>query len=164
MRLEPALDRDTGPRPVWLVAFGLAAMLLAASCGSVPITPTEPPAVSPTLAGPPGTQLSQDQMLAQLPRGTLAGRVVDRSGKPAAAGANISAIGAVARYEPDDGVGYGVTEDGTFVIPRMAAMVWTVSILDPSKELEDPRSVMASAQVVIRGGETTRVTIVIDRP
>ncbi len=164
MRLELALNRDTGPGPVWLVAFGLAVMLLGASCGSTPITPTEPPAASPTRSGPQGTQLSQDQMLAQLPRGTLVGRVVDGSGKPAAVGAGVVAIGVIAHYEPDDGVGYGVGEDGTFVIPRMAAMTWTVSINDLTKEPGDPRYVMATALVVIRGGETTRVTIVIDRP
>ncbi|MDQ6796138.1 MAG: hypothetical protein M3067_15245 [Chloroflexota bacterium] len=103
-------------------------------------------------------------MLAQLPRGTLVGRVVDGSGKPAAVGAGVVAIGVIAHYEPDDGVGYGVGEDGTFVIPRMAAMTWTVSINDLTKEPGDPRYVMATALVVIRGGETTRVTIVIDRP
>ena len=103
-------------------------------------------------------------MLAQLPRGTLAGQVVDGSGEPTAVGANVAAIGLIAHYEPDDGVGYGVGEGGTFVIPRMAAMTWTVSINDLSMEPEDPRYVMATAQVVIRGGETTRVTFVIDRP
>jgi hypothetical protein len=32
------------------------------------------------------------------------------------------------------------------------------------KESDDRRYVLATALVVIRGGETTRVTIVIDRP
>jgi len=43
-------------------------------------------------------------------------------------------------------------------------MTWTVSINDLSKEPDDPRYVMATALVVIRGGSTTRVTFVIDRP
>jgi hypothetical protein len=161
------LSADPALRRVRRVASSLVVILIATACGSGPIEPTRSsPAspVSPTLTGAPASQLSEAELLARLPRGSLAGLVVDRSGKPTAIGANVEAIGLIANYEPDAGVGYGVGEDGRFLIPGLATMTWTVSINDLTKERTDPRFVMGTATVVVRGGQTARVTIVIDRP
>jgi hypothetical protein len=145
----------------------LVVILIATACGSTPIEPTQSAAVTPvapTTTSPPASQLSEDEILARLPRGSLAGLVVDKSGKPTAVGANVEATGSISNYEPDGGMGWGVGQDGTFLIPRLAAMTWTVSINDLTKERTDPRFVLGTATVVVHGGETARVKIVIDRP
>jgi hypothetical protein len=138
----------------WLFAVSLVAV----ACG----TAFEPSRLFATPVS--STELSDDAPLAQLPRGSLAGLVVDESGKPTAIRADVAAIGSIMNYEPDGGVGYGVDQDGRFFIPRLAAMTWTVSITDLTKEPTDPRYVTGTAVVVVRGGETARVTIVIHRP
>jgi hypothetical protein len=161
-----AVDLSSGlrHRHAWRVSV-LVIFLMAAACGPVePSRSLVPPPASPTPSSPPASQLSEDELLALLPRGSLAGLVVDGSGRPAAVGANVEAIGSISNYEPDGGMGWGVGLDGTFLIPRLAAMTWKVSINDLTKERTDPRFVLATATVVVHGGETARVRIVIDRP
>jgi hypothetical protein len=57
-----------------------------------------------------------------------------------------------------------VRQDATFEIPRLAAMTWTIQILDPTKEDSDPGHVTAIASAVVRGGETTRIELVVTSP
>jgi len=100
--------------------------------------------------------------VAALPRGSLRGRVVDHRGRIVKGGGLfIGAIGDIEQAEPDDGIGYGVEANGTFVIPNLAAMPWTITIftIEP-----DGEKVLGTARVVIHGGQESRVTIEIDGP
>jgi hypothetical protein len=100
--------------------------------------------------------------VAELPRGSLRGRVVDhRSQVITGGGMFIGAIGDIEHAEPDDGIGYGVEANGTFAIPRLAAMTWTITVftIEPAG-----KKVLGTARVVVRGGQESHVTIVIDPP
>jgi hypothetical protein len=96
------------------------------------------------------------QPLTRLPRGALAGRVVDEAGNPLA-GMDILAIGDIGMYEPDEGVGYTTDTDGMFQIPRLAAMGWEISVVDTRPGTG--RSVIGTAHVNVVAGVTTVVEI-----
>lgn len=97
-----------------------------------------------------------------LPRGSLTGTVVNVGSSPIdMVHLVVRAIGEHGDHEPDGGVAYGVAADGTFTIPRLAAMGWEVSIIYSDPAGGDPRSI-GSARVVVVGGQMARVTIPID--
>ena len=93
--------------------------------------------------------------LAALPRGSVNGIVVDQGGGPVV-GRNLEviAIGDISGAEPDGGVGIGTNADGTFVIPKLAAMGWEITIRDPVTGV-----VLGEGHAVVTGGHTTNVQI-----
>jgi hypothetical protein len=95
-------------------------------------------------------------------RAALRGTVVDHQGQIVKGGGLfIGAIGDIERAEPDDGIGLGVETNGTFAIPRLAAMTWTITVftIEP-----DGEKVLGTARVVIHGGRESLVTVEIDQP
>ena len=97
----------------------------------------------------------EPDLLAKLPRGSLRGVVVDALGQ-ALTGRNLDvvAVGDTAEYEPDGGTGISTDLDGTFEIDRLAAMAWTVTILDPLTG-----ATIGSGRAFVVGGQTSTVRI-----
>ena len=83
-----------------------------------------------------------------LPRGSLSGQLVDTTGKRFAPGDNwdVRAIGDIEQYEPDGGVGIATNPDGSFFIPALAEMGWSIEIVSRSGD------VVGSAHVDVQGG------------
>jgi len=94
--------------------------------------------------------------LANLPRGSIHGVVTGQDGKPVA-GLEVDARGDIEDYEPDGGVAYATSDDGTFVIPRLAAMGWLIRVLEATPG-RDPRTV-GVLHVVVRPNATEYVEI-----
>jgi hypothetical protein len=92
-----------------------------------------------------------------LPRGSLSGQLVDATGNPFAPGDNwdVKAIGDIERYEPDGGVGIATNPDGSFLIPALAEMGWSIEIVSRSGK------VVGSAHVEVQGGLRAFVEIEI---
>ena len=108
---------------------------------------------------PPGDMLTlvlDPHPVAFLPRGSLAGRVVDSRGQPAP-DLLIRAIGDIADAEPDGGVAYGTDADGAFFIPRLAAMGWEVQA--PIGIPDDGWKVLGGVHVDVVAEMTTSVMI-----
>ncbi len=106
---------------------------------------------------------SESDPLSHLPRGSIAGRVVDKNGAPVrVAGMVIEAVGSIAGAEPDGGVGYATSDDGTFLLPRVAAMTWTIRIHPADLRLYD--HVLGSASVSVQAGEQAHLVIPITAP
>ena len=95
-------------------------------------------------------------VVAQLPRGALRGRVVS-STDSSVADLLIKAIGDIGNAEPDGGIAYGTDTDGTFVIPSLPAMTWEVQALIgvPGADWR----VLGSTRVAV-GGNATSVVII----
>ena len=96
--------------------------------------------------------------VAFLPRGSLAGRVIDSRGQPVP-DLDIMAIGDIANAEPDGGVAYVTGADGVFFIPRLAAMGWEVQALIGVPD--DGWKVIGSVHVDVLAGTTTSVVIMV---
>jgi hypothetical protein len=108
---------------------------------------------------PPGDMLTlvlDPHPVAFLPRGSLAGRVVDSRGQPVP-DLLIRAIGDIADAEPDGGVAYGTDAEGAFLIPRLAAMGWEVQALIGIPD--DGWKVVGSVPVDVVAETTTSVVI-----
>lgn len=98
--------------------------------------------------------------LTDLPRGALVGQVVDAVGRPVReADLEVRALGAISDYEPDGGVAYGTRADGSFKLPKLAAMMWTITILRDRPGLA-PEAI-GSTRVHVIGGLTVSVRIVV---
>lgn len=109
-------------------------------------------------AGDAFTIVRDAHPVALLPRGSLAGRVIDSRGQPVP-DLLIRAIGDIAEAEPDGGIAYGTDAEGAFVIPRLAAMGWEVQALIgvPDKGW----MVIGSVHVDVDADTTTSVVIQI---
>ena len=92
-----------------------------------------------------------------LPRGSLKGQLVDAKGKRFAPGDNwdVVAIGDIEQYEPDGGVGIATNPDGSFFIPALAEMGWSIQIVSRSGD------VVGSGHVAVQGGLQAFVEIEI---
>lgn len=97
--------------------------------------------------------------LARLPRGSLEGRVVNVSGLPLPP-LEIEAVGDISHAEPDEGFAYGVREDGSFEIPKLAAMGWVVRVIDPQPG--QGRTIVGTAHVPIVGNTVSIIEIEVD--
>ena len=86
-----------------------------------------------------------------LPRGSLKGQLVDAKGKRFAPGDNWD----VEQYEPDGGVGIATNPDGSFFIPALAEMGWSIQIVSRSGD------VVGSGHVAVQGGLQAFVEIEI---
>lgn len=97
----------------------------------------------------------EPDLLAKLPRGSLRGVVVDARGQ-ALTGRNfeVVAVGDIAEYEPDGGTGISTDLDGAFEIDRLAAMGWTITIMDPLTG-----ATVGSGRALVVGGQTSTVRI-----
>jgi hypothetical protein len=109
--------------------------------------------------GPSGTIFASwdDFLLAELPRGSLTGRVIDGGGAPLA-DLEVRLTGDVASYEPDGGVAYSTDGDGRFTIPRLAAMGWSVDVMQtvPDRAVV----VVGHVHVSVEAGRPTVITII----
>lgn len=107
------------------------------------------------------TVIVSESTLDQLPRGTVVGQIVDGEGNSISIrDLEIRATGDIQQYEPDGGLGINTRADGSFEIPRLAEMGWTVEVirLQPG----GPESVLGTIHVDVLGGKTTRVNVPID--
>jgi hypothetical protein len=93
--------------------------------------------------------------LANLPRGSIRGLVVDAQGNPVTGrNLDVTAVGDVGNYEPDGGTGISTDLAGAFEIERAAAMGWTVTISDPLTG-----AVVGTTHTVVVGGQATVIRI-----
>lgn len=107
-------------------------------------------------AGDMFTFVRDPHPVALLPRGSLAGRVIDSRGQPVP-DLLINAIGDIADAEPDGGVAFGTDAAGAFFIPRLAAMGWEVQALIG---IPDARwKLLVSVHVDVAADTTTSVVI-----
>ncbi len=96
--------------------------------------------------------------VAMLPRGSLVGQIVDQHGQPVReAGLKVEAVGSIGDAEPDGGVAYQTRADGSFVLPSVAAMTWTIRIHPSDSRLFG--RVLGTATVEVTGGEAARVMV-----
>jgi hypothetical protein len=65
---------------------------------------------------------------AELPRGSLRGRVVDQDGQPAP-GLELRFVPDSGDFEPDGGTAFGTSPNGEFEIPRIAALGWRIDVV-----------------------------------
>jgi len=94
-----------------------------------------------------------------MPKGTLAGVVVDAAGNPVA-GVNIELTSTVAGAGPHGDMGYGTSNAGRFRIERIEAVTYTVLVFtdDPF----DTRKLLGTSDpVTVVAGTTTNVRVVL---
>jgi hypothetical protein len=86
-----------------------------------------------------------------LPRGTIRGRVVDRSGRPVA-GLDVNPTSKVSSWCGDE-VGHGTDDDGRFELDHCAPTTWTIQVF------RDYRHILATADVRVQPGKVAEVLI-----
>lgn len=96
-----------------------------------------------------------------LPRGSVEGQLVDVAGNDLAIrDLEVRAIGDISSYEPDGGIGINTRADGSFEIPRLAEMGWTIEIIRVQPGL--PEEVIGSAHFEVVGGRATHIEIPVE--
>jgi hypothetical protein len=94
-----------------------------------------------------------------LPKGTLAGVVVDAEGKPVA-GVSIELASSVAGAGPHGDVGHGTNDAGRFRIERIEAVTYTVLVFSDA-EIDTRKLLGSSEPVTVVAGTTTNVRVVL---
>lgn len=96
--------------------------------------------------------------VALLPKGDLAGKVVDQDGNPVV-GATIELEPSIAGAGPKGDVGYETSRTGRFRIDDIEAIQYTVRVYTDGDA--GSRNLLATASVTVAAGLTTNTTIVV---